>query len=141
MINDFLTYLVNLLSFDSSHPLLFTQIHFWVFLTIIYSLFCFIVSVGERRSRRKSPGKTNTMSTARRLWRNGYLFIVSLFFYYKTSGNYVLLLILATVLGYSLGMLFRSLVRKTLNTLISSPTSSTLLPPPTIPSPTPSSCP
>ena len=112
MINDFLTYLVNLLSFDSSHPLLFTQIHFWVFLTIIYSLFCFIVSVGERRSRRKSPGKTNTMSTARRLWRNGYLFIVSLFFYYKTSGNYVLLLILATVLGYSLGMLFRSLVRK-----------------------------
>ena len=80
MINDFLTYLVNLLSFDSSHPLLFTQIHFWVFLTIIYSLFCFIVSVGERRSRRKSPGKTNTMSTARRLWRNGYLFIVSLFF-------------------------------------------------------------
>ena len=78
MINDFLTYLVSLLSFDSSHPLLFTQIHFWVFLTIIYSLFCFIVSVGERRSRRKSPGKTNTMSTARRLWRNGYLFLVSL---------------------------------------------------------------
>ena len=97
---DFLTYLTNLFAFDSSHPLLFTQIHFWVFLLIVYFGFCFIVSVGNRKGG---------MGRARRLWRNGYLFAVSLFFYYKTSGNYVALLLFATVVGYFLGVWFDNL--------------------------------
>lgn len=41
----------------------------------------------------------------RRLWRNGYLFAVSLLFYYKTSGTFVLLLVASTLVGYSLGQL------------------------------------
>ncbi len=94
---DFLTYLTNLFSFDSDHPLLFTQFHFWAFFFIVYTGFCLIVSVG---------GGTAQMTRARRLWRNGYLFFVSLFFYYKTSGNYVALLIFATVVGYFLGVRF-----------------------------------
>ena len=77
------------------HPLLFTQFHFWAFFFIVYTLFCLIVSVGHR-------GKG--MSRGRRLWRNGYLFIVSLFFYYKTSGHFVLLLLFSTVVGYLLGV-------------------------------------
>ena len=69
---DFLTYLTNLFAFDSSHPLLFTQFHFWAFFFIVYFGFCLIVST-TRHPRR--------MGKARRLWRNGYLFLVSLFFY------------------------------------------------------------
>lgn len=86
--NDLLTYLRSLLNFDSSHPLLFTQIHFWVFFLIVYMLFALIV----RRERR------------RQTLRNGYLFAVSLFFYYKTSGLFVLLLVFSTLLGYILGI-------------------------------------
>ncbi|MCQ2294282.1 MAG: MBOAT family protein [Bacteroidales bacterium] len=105
---DFLIYLNNLFSFDNSHPLLFTQIHFWVFFALAYAGFCFIVSVGEQHAQRKLTHLPTheRMGRARRLWRNGYLFLVSLFFYYKTSGNYVALLILSTIVGYFLGIWF-----------------------------------
>ena len=108
---DFLTYLTNLFAFDGNHPLLFTQFHFWAFFFIAYFGFCLIVSVGEKHERRKLTHlPTNRrISPARRLWRNGYLFLVSLFFYYKTSGNYVALLIFSTVVGYLLGLLFDNL--------------------------------
>ena len=85
--SDLLTYLRQLLSFDSSHPLLFTQIHFWVFFLLVYIGFSFIVT---RRWRLTA--------------RNAYLFFVSLFFYYKTSGLFVLLLVFSTMLGYFLGI-------------------------------------
>ena len=85
--SDLLTYLRQLLSFDSSHPLLFTQIHFWVFFLLVYIGFSFIVT---RRWRLTA--------------RNAYLFFVSLFFYYKTSGLFVLLLVFSTLLGYFLGI-------------------------------------
>ena len=103
--SDLFTYLARLFAFnfDPEHPLLFTQFHFWAFFFIVYTLFCLIVSVGQRGRH---------MGKARRLWRNGYLFLVSLFFYYRTSGKYVLLLILATVVGYFLGMCFDRLARR-----------------------------
>ena len=88
----------NIFSFDDSRPLLFTQIDFWVFFLLVYALFCFIVSVREKKSG-------GTMGRARRLWRNGYLFAVSLLFYYKTSGIFVLLLVASTIVGYTLGIL------------------------------------
>ena len=86
--HDLLPYLRQLLSFDSSHPLLFTQIHFWVFFLLVYVGFSFIVT---RRSWRLTA-------------RNAYLFAVSLFFYYKTSGLFVLLLVFSTLLGWLLGI-------------------------------------
>lgn len=46
------------------------------------------------------------MTRRRRLVRNGYLFFVSLLFYYKTSGLFVLLLIFSTFLGWLLGISF-----------------------------------
>ena len=163
---DFLTYLTNLFAFDDQHPLLFTQFHFWAFFFIVYIGFCLIVSLGEKRSRRRLTHLPTNLriSKARRLWRNGYLFFVSLFFYYKTSGNYVALLIFSTIVGYLLGIWFDNLAhrqattghstqtkRKTLmiigviinlasSMLTSSPTSLTPSPPPTTPLPTPSSC-
>ena len=88
---DILTYFAQLFSFDSSHPLLFTQIHFWVFFLIVfavYTLFC--------------TGRPLTKH--RRVARNAYLFAVSLLFYYKTSGLFVLLLVFSTLLGWWLGI-------------------------------------
>lgn len=106
--DDLLAYLTRLLAFDDSHPLLFTQIHFWVFFFLTYIGFALIVSLGERRyQRRHKDLPTNRrIGRGRRLWRNGYLFLVSLFFYYKTSGKYVVLLIFSTIVGYFLGLLF-----------------------------------
>ena len=87
MFPDLLTYLRQLLSFDSSHPLLFTQIHFWVFFLLVYAGFSLIVTHRWKLTA-----------------RNAYLFFVSLFFYYKTSGLFVLLLVFSTLLGWSLGI-------------------------------------
>ena len=115
---DFLTYLTNLFAFDSSHPLLFTQFHFWAFFFIAYFGFCLIVSIGEKHERRKLTHLPTgqRISKARRLWRNGYLFLVSLFFYYKTSGNYVALLIFSTIVGYLLGIWFDNLAYRQAST-------------------------
>ncbi len=85
--HDLLLYLRQLLSFDSSHPLLFTQIHFWVFFLLVYLGFSYLAT---RRWRLTA--------------RNAYLFVVSLFFYYKTSGLFVLLLVFSTLLGWLLGI-------------------------------------
>ena len=115
---DFLTYLTNLFAFDSSHPLLFTQFHFWAFFFIAYFGFCLIMSIGEKHERRKLSHLPTgqRISKARRLWRNGYLFLVSLFFYYKTSGNYVALLIFSTIVGYLLGIWFDNLAYRQAST-------------------------
>ncbi|MBR1644790.1 MAG: MBOAT family protein [Bacteroidales bacterium] len=85
------TFLTNLFAFDQAHPLLFTQFNFWAFFLIVYALFCVIVGRGRH------------MSKSRRLVRNGYLALVSLFFYYKTSGLFVLLLVFSTLFGYAVG--------------------------------------
>ena len=98
----------NIFAFNSSHPLLFTQFDFWLFLLLVYAGFCIIIHHVFRNNQRSHT-----------LVRNGYLFLVSLFFYYKTSGLFVFLLIFATLLGYYLGRLLdpsngRTPMRKTL---------------------------
>ena len=65
-----------LFGFDPNSPLLFTQFYFWAFFALVYALFAL---VGDKR-----------------LLRNSFLFFVSLFFYYKTSGLSVLILIFVT---------------------------------------------
>ncbi|MBP5540695.1 MAG: MBOAT family protein [Bacteroidales bacterium] len=111
---DLLTYLTNLFTYDQEHPLLFTQFHFWAFFFIVYAGFCLIVSFREQRERAKLTHLPTgqRISRARRLWRNGYLFFVSLLFYYKTQGQYVWLLIFSTVVGYLLGILFDRLAQR-----------------------------
>lgn len=89
--NDILTYISQLFSFDSSHPLLFTQIHFWVFFLIVYAIYTFFCT-------------GRPLTKHRRVARNAYLFAVSLLFYYKTSGLFVLLLVISTLLGWWLGI-------------------------------------
>ena len=65
-------FLGNLFSFDQAHPLLFTQFYFWAFFALVFAGFSLIHS--------------------KPLLRNGYLFAVSLCFYYKTSGVFLALL-------------------------------------------------
>ncbi|MBQ9638205.1 MAG: MBOAT family protein [Bacteroidales bacterium] len=98
--SDLITFLTNLFSFDQEHPLLFTQLNFWVFFLLVYAGFCAIMVWRDR----SNPAPDGTLPPARRVARNGYLFAVSLFFYYKTSGLFVLLLIFSTFLGHLLGI-------------------------------------
>ena len=70
------SFLYRVFAFDENSPLLFTQFYFWAFFAIVYAIFSRIAS--------------------RQHLRNAYLFFVSLFFYYKTSGLFVLILIFVT---------------------------------------------
>lgn len=74
-----LDFLKNLFSFDQAHPLLFTQFYFWAFFAIVMAFLCVF--------RNKV------------LLRNAFLFFISLFFYYKTSGLFLILF--AFVIGFN----------------------------------------
>ncbi len=75
--------LKEIFTFSDEFPLIFTQADFWIFFTVIYLIFAVIY--------RKIK------------LRNVYLLIVSLFFYYKTSGLFVGLLIFTTISNFLLG--------------------------------------
>lgn len=71
-----LAFLHKVFAFDAKSPLLFTQFYFWAFFAIVFAGFALVKN--------------------RKLLRNTFLFFVSLFFYYKTSGLSVLILIFVT---------------------------------------------
>ncbi len=73
-------FLVNLFSFDQAHPLLFTQFYFWAFFALVFAVF--------------------SLFHSKPLLRNGYLFAMSLFFYYKTSGVFLALLVFVIVYNF-----------------------------------------
>ncbi|MCQ2218611.1 MAG: MBOAT family protein [Paludibacteraceae bacterium] len=73
-------FVLNLFSFDESNPLLFTQFQFWAFFALVFAGFSLVHS--------------------RVLLRNSFLFFVSLFFYYKTSGWFTLILLFTTIFNY-----------------------------------------
>ena len=73
---DIMAFLHRVFAFDADSPLLFTQFYFWAFFAVVFAGFSLVKS--------------------RRLLRDAYLFFVSLFFYYKTSGLSVLILIFVT---------------------------------------------
>ena len=75
-------FLRHIFAFNSESPLLFTQFYFWAFFAIVYTVFAFIMEVG-----------TNT----RLHLRNIFLMAVSWFFYYKTSGLFLLILLFVTL--------------------------------------------
>ena len=71
---------LSLVSFDQAHPLLFTQFYFWAFFALVFAAF--------------------SLFHSKVLLRNGFLFAVSLFFYYKTSGVFLALLLFVIVYNY-----------------------------------------
>ena len=70
-----------LFGFDQANPLLFTQFWFWAFLALVYGGFALI-----RRDKLHV--------------RNAWLFGSSLWFYYKTSGVYLRLLLFVIIYNY-----------------------------------------
>lgn len=98
MIDRIFNYFSYILSFDPNSPLLFTQFYFWGFFAIVFSVFSLIHN--------------------KFLLRNIFLFFVSLFFYYKTSGSYVCILIFTVLVNYfGAKFIYRQknhLIRKTL---------------------------
>ena len=77
-------FLHNIFSFNEEYPLLFTQFNFWAFFALVFALF----AVFHRK----------------RLLRNSFLFFASVFFYYKTSGLFVLILIFDMFYNYLIGI-------------------------------------
>ena len=83
MLEHLIPYLSHTFAFDPNSPLLFTQFYFWGFFAVVFAIF----SLVHRRL----------------LLRNAFLFFTSLFFYYKTSGSYVCILIFCVIANYLIG--------------------------------------
>jgi D-alanyl-lipoteichoic acid acyltransferase DltB (MBOAT superfamily) len=83
-------FLRHIFAFDSNSPLLFTQFYFWAFFALVYAVFAMIMEMGNKV--RKQEGKKVRLHL-----RNVFLMAVSWFFYYKTSGLFLLILIFVTV--------------------------------------------
>ncbi|MDR2407421.1 MAG: MBOAT family protein [Bacteroidales bacterium] len=81
--NNIIACLEEIFSFNAQRPLLFTQFYFWVFFAFVIAGFSLVYN--------------------RRLLRNTFLFAVSLFFYFKTSGLFVFILIFSTLSDFILG--------------------------------------
>ncbi|NPA68227.1 MAG: MBOAT family protein [Chlorobi bacterium] len=76
-------FIKNIFLFDPEHPLIFTRLWFWLFFAAVYAIYSLIYN-------RRKP-------------RNTYLFLVSVFFYYKTSGIFFLLLLFSIFTGFITG--------------------------------------
>ena len=74
--------LQEIFSFNANRPLLFTQFYFWAFFAFVLAGFSLIHN--------------------RCLLRNAFLFAVSLFFYFKTSGFFLLILIFSVIFNFFL---------------------------------------
>ena len=82
----------HIFGFNSESPLLFTQFYFWAFFAIVYAVFALIMEVGTAKGERRKARGENT----RLHLRNVFLMAVSWFFYYKTSGLFLLILLFVT---------------------------------------------
>lgn len=81
----------HIFAFNPNSPLLFTQFYFWAFFAIVYLLFALIVE-----------GTPALKERTRLHLRNIFLMFVSWFFYYKTSGSFLLILIVLTLTNWSI---------------------------------------
>ena len=82
-------YIIRLLVYSEEDPMIFTRLYFWGFFTFVFCVF----SILQRKIT----------------VRNLFLFLVSVFFYYKTSGLYFTLLLFTICSDYIIGhVLFRT---------------------------------
>jgi len=73
-------------AFNAESPLLFTQFYFWGFFALVYALFALIMD--------RVP---DSLGNKKLHLRNVYLMFVSWFFYYKTCGLFLLILLFVTL--------------------------------------------
>ena len=83
----------HIFGFNSESPLLFTQFYFWAFFAIVYTVFAMIMEFRPIRSKASNSAAPST----RLHMRNVFLMAVSWFFYYKTSGLFLLILLFVTL--------------------------------------------
>jgi hypothetical protein len=79
-------------SYDPDEPMIFSTPAFWLFLLIVLAGYSLVYK--------------------KLFIRNFYLFLVSLFFYYKSGGLFLVLLIFVTVVDYSVGLAIGSTEKK-----------------------------
>ena len=93
-----MNFLHHIFAFNSDSPLLFTQFYFWAFFALVYSVFAIIMEFGTK-SNHPSPiaNRPSPIVNSRLHLRNVFLMAVSWFFYYKTSGLFLLLLLFVTL--------------------------------------------
>lgn len=73
----------DIFTFSEEVPLIFTQANFWIFFAFAYFIFALFYK--------------------KIALRNSYLFLISLFFYYKTSGLFIGILIFSTLVDFLIG--------------------------------------
>ena len=73
----------NIFIFDEQNPLIFTRFFFWGFFAVVLAFYSFLY-------------KNKSL-------RNAYLFLVSLFFYYKTGGLFFFILLFSTITDFGIG--------------------------------------
>jgi D-alanyl-lipoteichoic acid acyltransferase DltB (MBOAT superfamily) len=83
--NSFWHFLKDLFVFDSGYPFLFTQFYFWAFFAFVFAGFSLLKN--------------------KIVLRNSFLAFISLLFYYKTSGLFILILAFATLFNFFQGKL------------------------------------
>ncbi|MFC2080193.1 MBOAT family O-acyltransferase [Bacteroidota bacterium] len=76
-------WLSDIFFFNPEKPLIFTQLYFWIFYGVV--LFSFSIIYKERALR------------------NAFLFLASLFFYWKTSGLFFIILVFSTFANFYIG--------------------------------------
>src|SRR5512145_2685621 len=69
--------------FNSDTPLIFTQLYFWGFFLVVLLVYSFVY--------KQKPV------------RNTYLWLVSMFFYYKTGGLFLIILLASTIIDFFIG--------------------------------------
>ncbi len=92
------TKLVSFISYDPGEPFIFTSAAFWIFLVIVLLGFAALV-------------KSNTM-------RNAWLLFVSLWFYYKAGGLFIILLLFTSIVNFSAGLLIAKSGRKAVKKIV-----------------------
>ena len=75
--------LKNIFLYDQESPLLFTRLYFWGFYAVVLAIYSIIYK--------------------KKALRNAYLFLFSLFFYYKTGGLFFFILIFSTITNFFIG--------------------------------------
>ena len=79
-----LSELLRIFLFDPDKPLIFTRLYFWGFFLLVLLFYSFLYK--------------------RKPLRNTYLWLVSLFFYYKTGGLFLLILVFTTLADFFIGL-------------------------------------
>ncbi len=85
--------MIHIFTYQEGEPMIFTRFFFWGFFAVVLFFYSMIYK--------------------RQGLRNAYLFFVSLFFYYKTSGLFISILLFSTLSDFIIGQLIYNSRKKT----------------------------